>query len=140
MGENFGVVFEGDIEIAKKGDYTFNLGSDDGTRLYINGKLVVDNDGVHGMQAKKGKIALEPGAAKLKLEYFEKSGEEKLALDMSGPGIKRLQLAKQTLIHSAGDKPSRPATQSPSPTRRASIATSSRAPARAVSASAILKK
>ena len=32
VGENFGVVFEGDIEIAKKGDYTFNLGSDDGTR------------------------------------------------------------------------------------------------------------
>jgi hypothetical protein len=71
VGENFGVVFEGDIEIAKKGDYTFNLGSDDGTRLYINGKLVVDNDGVHAMRAKKGSIALEPGAAKLKLEYFE---------------------------------------------------------------------
>ena len=33
VGENFGVVFEGDIEIAKKGDYTFNLGSDDGSRL-----------------------------------------------------------------------------------------------------------
>ena len=61
MGENFGVVFEGDIEISKKGDYTFNLGSDDGTRLYINGKLVVDNDGIHGMQVKKGKLTLEPG-------------------------------------------------------------------------------
>ena len=97
VGENFGVVFEGDIEIAKKGDYTFNLGSDDGSRLYINGKLVVDNDGVHSMRAKKGKIGLEPGAAKLKLEYFEKGGEERLALDMSGPGIKRLQLAKQTI-------------------------------------------
>ena len=97
VGENFGVVFEGDIEIERKGSYTFNLGSDDGTRLYINGKLVVDNDGVHGMQAKKGKLDLEPGAAKLKLEYFEKSGEEQLALDMSGPGIKRLQLAKQTI-------------------------------------------
>ena len=97
VGENFGVVFEGDVEIKRKGDYTFNLGSDDGSRLYINGKLVVDNDGVHGMRAKKGKIALEPGAAKLKLEYFEKGGEERLALDMSGPGIKRLQLAKQTI-------------------------------------------
>ena len=97
VDENFGVVFEGDIEIERKGSYTFNLGSDDGTRLYINGKLVVDNDGVHGMQAKKGKLDLEPGAAKLKLEYFEKGGEERLALDMSGPGIKRLQLAKQTI-------------------------------------------
>ena len=58
---------------------------------------MVENDGVHGMRAKKGSIALEPGAAKLKLEYFEKGGEERLALDMSGPGIKRLQLAKQTI-------------------------------------------
>ncbi len=97
VGENFGVVFEGDIKIEKKGDYSFNLGSDDGTRLYINGRLVVDNDGVHGMRAKKGSIALKPGAARLKLEYFEKGGEERLALDMSGPGIKRLQLAKQTI-------------------------------------------
>ena len=97
VSENFGVVFEGDIDIARKGDYSFNLGSDDGSRLYINGKLVVDNDGVHGMRAKKGSIALEPGAAKLRLEYFERGGEERLALDMSGPGIKRLQLAKQTI-------------------------------------------
>ncbi|MEC9080598.1 MAG: PA14 domain-containing protein [Verrucomicrobiota bacterium] len=97
VGENFGVVFEGNIEIARKGDYSFNLGSDDGSRLYINGKLVVDNDGVHSMRAVKGSIALEPGDAKLRLEYFERGGEERLALDMSGPGIKRLQLAKQTI-------------------------------------------
>jgi len=97
VSENFGVVFEGEIEIARKGDYSFNLGSDDGSRLYVNGKLVVDNDGVHGMRAVKGSIALDSGVAKLRLEYFERGGEERLALDMSGPGIKRLQLAKQTI-------------------------------------------
>ncbi|GIT13012.1 MAG: hypothetical protein CM1200mP34_4180 [Verrucomicrobiales bacterium] len=58
VSENFGVVFEGEIDIARKGDYSFNLGSDDGSRLYINGKLVVDNDGVHSMRAKKGRSRL----------------------------------------------------------------------------------
>ena len=94
---NFGMVFEGEINIGKKGTYDFSLGSDDGSRLYINNKLVVDNDGVHSMTTKKGKIALDPGKAKLKLEYFEKGGQEELALEMSGPGVKRLQLAKQVI-------------------------------------------
>ena len=70
LSENFGMVFEGEINIGKKGTYDFSLGSDDGSRLYINNKLVVDNDGVHSMTTKKGKIALDPGKAKLKLEYF----------------------------------------------------------------------
>ena len=97
LSENFGMVFEGEINIGKKGTYDFSLGSDDGSRLYINNKLVVDNDGVHSMTTKKGKIALDPGKAKLKLEYFEKGGQEELALEMSGPGVKRLQLAKQVI-------------------------------------------
>jgi len=95
ISENFGVLFEGQLNITKKGNYKFKLGSDDGSRLFINDKIVVDNDGVHSMTVKEGSIALEPGRAKLRLEYFEKGGQEELALDMSGPGIKRLQLAKQ---------------------------------------------
>ena len=76
LSENFGLVFEGEIDIGKKGTYNFRLGSDDGSRLFINNKMVVENDGVHGMVAKNGKIELEQGRAKLRLEYFEKSGQE----------------------------------------------------------------
>ena len=97
LSENFGLVFEGEINISEKGTYDFSLGSDDGSRLYINDKLVVDNDGVHSMTTKKGKIKLDSGKAKLKLEYFEKGGQEELALEMSGPNVKRLQLAKQVI-------------------------------------------
>ena len=103
LSENFGIVFEGEIVIVKKGKYKFKLGSDDGSKLYINNQVVVDNDGVHSMQVKEGSILLEPGKAKLRLEYFEKGGQEELALDMTGPGINRLQLAKQII------KPKKPA-------------------------------
>ena len=106
ISENFGVVFEGQIAIEKKGNYKFKLGSDDGSKLYINDKVVVDNDGVHSMKVVEGSVALEPGKAKLRLEYFEKGGQEELALDMSGPGIKRLQLAKQIIKpKSSGKQP-----------------------------------
>ena len=43
--DNFGLVIEGELEIKKKGKYTFNLGSDDGSRLLVNGKVVINNDG-----------------------------------------------------------------------------------------------
>ena len=44
--------------------YTFNLGSDDGSRLLVNGKVVVNNDGVHGVVNKSGSENLEYSSSK----------------------------------------------------------------------------
>jgi len=46
---NFAIRFKGRIAIRTNGWYTFYLVSDDGSRLYINGQEVVDNDGIHPM-------------------------------------------------------------------------------------------
>ena len=46
--------WRGQIAIPQKGIYTFKTVSDDGSMLYIDSKLVVDNDGLHGARAKKG--------------------------------------------------------------------------------------
>jgi len=94
--DNFGIVMEGELEIKKKGEYTFNLGSDDGSRLLINGVPVVVNDGIHGVVRKSGSTNLNAGVNLVRIEYFEKGGGEHLSLDMSGPGIKKLQLARNT--------------------------------------------
>ena len=102
--DNFGIVIEGNLEIKKKGNYTFNLGSDDGSRLILNGKVVVDNDGVHGVKNAKGSVALEAGLVPIRIEFFEKGGGEHLSVDMSGPGIKKLQLARNTAPQ-GGKKP-----------------------------------
>ena len=45
--ENFGFQFYGYIDVAKAGTYTFYTMSDDGSKLYIDGREVVDNDGLH---------------------------------------------------------------------------------------------
>ncbi len=103
--DNFGLVIEGELEIKKKGNYTFNLASDDGSRLLVNGKVVVNNDGVHGVINKSGSINLEAGVALVRIEFFEKGGGEHLSLDMSGPGIKKLQLARNTAPQGGGGKP-----------------------------------
>ena len=102
--DNFGLVIEGELEIKTKGKYTFNLGSDDGSRLLVNGKPVVINDGVHGVVNKSGAVNLDAGIALVRIEFFEKGGGEHLSLDMSGPGIKKLQLARNTAPQ-GGKKP-----------------------------------
>ncbi len=94
--DDFGIVIEGKLKIEKPGKYSFDLGSDDGSRLTVNGKRVVDNDGVHGVKNMTGSVELEAGMAAIRIDYFEKGGGEHLSMYMSGPGIDKLQLARNT--------------------------------------------
>jgi len=83
------VVFEGDITIATAGSYGFSLASDDGSKLYIDGKTVVDNDGDHGVITAAGSIDLQPGKHAIRVEYFNGGGGSWLGAYFEGPGIPR---------------------------------------------------
>ena len=74
----FGFVFEGFILIREKGVYTFYTDSDDGSQLFIDDNLVVDNDGLHSMTEASGSAALEIGYHPIRVTYFEKSGGNQL--------------------------------------------------------------
>ncbi len=70
--EYFGIGFEGKLLIEKEGLYEFTLASDDGSKLYVNDKLIVNNDGYHMMSTEKsGKIELAKGTHKFQLDYFQ---------------------------------------------------------------------
>ena len=64
---NFGHVFKGMIYIEKRGTYEFQTTSDDGSRLFINGFPVVDNDGLHGRKTISGDIVLKKGLHAVKI-------------------------------------------------------------------------
>jgi len=69
---NVSVRWSGQVETIDDGQYTFYTRSDDGSRLWVNGQLVVDNWGYHGMTTKEGKITLEGHKRyDIVLEYFE---------------------------------------------------------------------
>ena len=53
--EDFAVRFRGVLAVDTPGRYTFWLLSDDGSKLYINDTLVIDNDGIHGITPNKGR-------------------------------------------------------------------------------------
>ena len=46
--DKFAMVINGVFDIKEAGDYTFFTNSDDGSRLYVDGALMVDNWGLHG--------------------------------------------------------------------------------------------
>jgi hypothetical protein len=97
--DNWGMVLEGNLEIDKAGEYTFHLNSDDGSKLFINDKVIIDNDGDHSPLELSGKARLSRGKHHLRLEFFEAGGEAILELDMEGPGMKRQSLPFDKVSH-----------------------------------------
>ncbi len=69
--EDFAIRFRGELAIDTPGNYIFGLLSDDGSRLYIDGTLVVDNDGIHPPMGKKGEITLKAGMHPVEIHYFQ---------------------------------------------------------------------
>jgi mono/diheme cytochrome c family protein len=91
--DQFGLVFSGFLQVPTDGNYRFFLGSDDGSRLLIDGKEVVRVDGVHPHTVKEGRHVLKQGARAVVVEYFEGGGEESLGVEFEGPGFARQPLA-----------------------------------------------
>lgn len=69
--ENFAIRFRAGLKIDTPGIYTFTLSSDDGSQLHINGKLVIDNDGIHATVSKQGSIKLDMGIHPVEIHYFQ---------------------------------------------------------------------
>jgi 4-amino-4-deoxy-L-arabinose transferase-like glycosyltransferase len=64
-------------------DYTFLVGADDGATLVIDGKVVVNNGGRHGMQYLSSDVMLPAGAREMTLRYTQNSGESGLVVLVS---------------------------------------------------------
>ncbi len=88
----FGFRFQGCLSVDEAGVYTFYTSSDDGSKLFINGAEIVNNDGIHGVVEKSGSAALSPGSHSIEVTFFEYSGGESLGVLYAGPGI-----VKQTI-------------------------------------------
>ncbi|NQU52540.1 MAG: family 78 glycoside hydrolase catalytic domain, partial [Bacteroidetes bacterium] len=97
--DEFGLVFTGNIKIEAEGEYVFYLMSNDGSKLFINDKLVIEHDGLHGADSEKsGKIYITKGIHPLKLEYFQAGGGMFLKLQYSSAGIEK-QNIPATLLY-----------------------------------------
>jgi len=72
--DNFAVRWTGEIQIRRAARYHWKIGSDDGSKLYVNERLTVNNDGLHGMRYKQAHGSRIGGKVYLKLDFFERGG------------------------------------------------------------------
>ncbi len=88
--DHFGYIFSGLINVPEDGVYTFQTRSDDGSVLYIDNELVVNNDGSHAAIPATGLIALKKGFHPYTLYYFEDYEGEHLSWAWKLPSAKGL--------------------------------------------------
>jgi ELWxxDGT repeat protein len=70
----FAARWTGQVLIRQAGTVTFSTETDDGSRLYIDGRLVVDNAGLHSPLKVTGSAELSAGYHDVELVYFERTG------------------------------------------------------------------
>jgi mono/diheme cytochrome c family protein len=102
---DFALTFEGYLRIVRDGSYRFYVTSDDGGRLMLDGKIVVDNDGIHAPTTVAGKAKLKAGMHKLSAAVFNAGGGVELAIDIEGPGLSRQPVASLVYLSPDGRRP-----------------------------------
>lgn len=92
-------VFEGWVSVPATGVWSFSSESDDGSRLLIDGRPVVSNDGLHGMVDRSGTVALEAGFHRIRVEFFENYGGAGEIVRWQGPGTARAVIPASAFWH-----------------------------------------
>lgn len=84
-----GAILSGYIKFPEAGTYQFSMRSNDGMRVLIDGKTVLDDPAPHPDQD-SGPVAVnvaEPGWHPIKIYYYQKKGSWMLRVRWSGPGL-----------------------------------------------------
>jgi mono/diheme cytochrome c family protein len=89
---DYALRFEAFFLVEHENTYTFYLTSDDGSRMYIDGKQVIDNDGLHAPQSRVGSEKLTKGIHKIGVDFFQAGGGADLLVQIEAPGFGRHDL------------------------------------------------
>ncbi len=96
--ENYGVVFNGYVQVPETGVYKFSITSDDGSKLSIAGKTLL-NDGLHGMEEKSVEIVLEKGLHPIEVQFFQQGGDDGLILEWNLAGEEKRLIEGSVLFN-----------------------------------------
>lgn len=99
VADHFYVRWTGSLRVRVEGAYVFFLNSDDGSALWIDGKRVIDNGGLHAMEEKSGRVELKEGDHALKVEFFENDDKAGVILSWEPPGRPREIVPAPAFFH-----------------------------------------
>jgi len=80
--DGFALRLESCLRLEESGTLRLRLGSDDGSRAYVDGAMLVDNWGDHGPRQVSGERPLGAGAHRLRVDYYERGGGAQLHVDL----------------------------------------------------------
>jgi len=84
--DNFSIRWTGEVEAAFTETYTFYTNSDDGIRLWVDGRQLINNWTGHSATENRGRIELVAGQTySFVLEYFEDGGSAVVDLSWESP-------------------------------------------------------
>ncbi|MSR18578.1 MAG: hypothetical protein EXS00_05315 [Phycisphaerales bacterium] len=98
---NVGARYTGWLNVPASASYTLYTESNEGSRLRIDGALVVDNDGLHAMLEKSGVKQLAVGKHALVLDFFEATGSAGCIMRIEGGGLAK-QFVPAGMLTSGG--------------------------------------
>jgi hypothetical protein len=82
--EHFSIRWEGNLTVPRDDRYTFYLTSDDGGRLFIDNKIVLDNWGDHPLSEVSREIELKKDVEyRVRIDYYDAGGEAGIRLSWS---------------------------------------------------------
>lgn len=104
--EQYAFEFSGFIQITKPGLHVFTLRSADGSALEIDGRTVIDHDGIHSPSDRSGAVVLAQGKHPVRVRYFfdkqvtnAKDDIDQVSLRWSGPGMKECAVPAHAWSH-----------------------------------------
>lgn len=81
--DHYELVFDGLLKVNQAGVYRLGIRSDDGSKLFVHDKLLIDNNGNHGPITRTSWVDLQPGLHPFRIEFYEDEGEQLLEFLMA---------------------------------------------------------
>jgi hypothetical protein len=95
----FFVRWTGVLRVPKAGRWVFYTESDDGSRVLVDGTLVVDNGGNHIPEEKSGEVELTAGDHAIRIEYFENNGGACCRVKWASDDLKAEPIPARAFFH-----------------------------------------
>ncbi|MBM3474209.1 MAG: DUF1080 domain-containing protein [Armatimonadetes bacterium] len=99
LRDNFSARWTGTLKVDKDAEHTFYLTTDDGTRMWVDGNLLIDAWVPRPPTTSEEKLTLGAGAHEVRVEYYEQGGAATARLEWSAEGLERQAIPADHVTH-----------------------------------------
>ncbi|HMQ06324.1 MAG TPA: DUF1080 domain-containing protein [Saprospiraceae bacterium] len=104
LDDFFALRARGFLKVDREGEYAFRIWSDDGSRVFLNDTLILDNDGMHGTAFKEVSIRLVKGYYPVQVEYFQGGGGKFLSFNWRKAGASQFEvISKENFFYNLNE-------------------------------------